>query len=86
MSTKKQPRRKRLHLYLLNDDAMPFEYVVNTLVTMCNHNTLQAEQCALTTHTTGQSHILSALGLEAVLIYDVLRKQGLNVKLVDKKL
>jgi|TARA_R110000851_G_scaffold170809_1_gene317179 ATP-dependent Clp protease adaptor protein ClpS len=87
MATKKKPRqrRKRLHLYLLNDDTNSVEYVVNILMYLCNHNTFQAEQCALITHTVGKCHIYSSLnGAEILVIYETLLKSGLNVELKDK--
>jgi len=93
MSTKKKqkkqrsPRRKRLHLYLINDDTNAVEYVVHLLMYLCSHNALQAEQCALLTHNTGKCHIYSSLnGMEVIAIYEALLKSGLNIELKDKKL
>jgi len=90
MSTKKKQkrqRRKRLHLYLLNDDTNSVDYVVNLLMYLCNHNAFQAEQCALITHSNGKCHIYSSLnGSEMMVIYGTFLKAGLNVELKDKKL
>jgi len=75
MSTKKkQKRRKRLHIYLLNDEQNSFEYVVKVLMSLCGHNYYQAEQCAMITHNTGKSHIYSGLGVHPILIYEALLK------------
>ena len=88
MATKKKAKRhkrKRLHLYLLNDDTNSVEYVVNLLMYLCGHNAFQAEQCALITHTVGRCHIYSSLnGMEIMVIYETLLKSGLNVELKDK--
>ena len=88
MATKKKAKRhkrKRLHLYLLNDDTNSVEYVVNLLMYLCSHNAFQAEQCALITHTVGRCHIYSSLnGMEIMVIYETLLKSGLNVELKDK--
>jgi len=87
MSTKKRSRRKRIHLYLLDDNTNSFEYVINVLVHVCNMNALQAEQCALLTHSTGKSHIYTSLnGVEALVTYETLLKSGLNIQLNTKKL
>jgi len=87
MSTKKkQKRRKRLHVYLLNDNQNSFEYVCKVLMSMCGHNAYQAEQCALLTHNIGKSHVYTGLGVEPILVYEVLLKHGLKVELNDKKL
>jgi len=85
MSTKKkQQRRKRLHIYLLNDDENSFEYVVKVLMALCGHNVFQAEQCALLTHNTGTSHVYTGLGVQPILLYEALLKHGLNVELKTK--
>jgi ATP-dependent Clp protease adaptor protein ClpS len=87
MSTKKkQKRRKRLHLYLLNDEENSFEYVIKVLMALCGHNYYQAEQCAMITHNNGKSHIYTGLGVQPILLYEALLKHGLNVELKNKKL
>jgi ATP-dependent Clp protease adaptor protein ClpS len=89
MSTKKKPRkprRKRLHIYLHDDNVNSFEYVVKVLMSICGHNMYQAEQCAMITHNTGESHIYSGLGNDPYIIFELLIKHGLTVQLKDKKL
>ena len=83
---KRKPRRRRLHIYLLNDEHNSFEYVIKVLMAVLGHNVYQAEQCAMITHEAGKCHVHSALGTEAYLIYEVLAKHGLTVKLTHKKL
>ncbi len=83
---KRRPRRRRLHIYLLNDEFNSFEYVIKVLMSVLGHNVYQAEQCAMITHEAGKCHIHSALGTDAYLIYEVLLKNGLTVKLTHKKL
>ena len=34
-------------LILFNDDVNTFDFVIETLIKVCEHDTLQAEQCAL---------------------------------------
>ena len=41
-------------IILYNDDVNTFDHVINTLVRVCNHEALQAEQCALLVHYKGQ--------------------------------
>ena len=43
--TKKLTEQLR-DLVLHNDDVNSFDFVIETLVDVCNHNPLQAEQCA----------------------------------------
>ncbi|MDP4187452.1 MAG: ATP-dependent Clp protease adaptor ClpS [Bacteroidota bacterium] len=44
-------------LVLHNDDIHTFEYVIHTLVRVCNHNLFQAEQCAYLVHFTGRCDV-----------------------------
>lgn len=41
-------------IILFNDDVNTFDHVIDTLVRVCNHDDLQAEQCALLVHYKGQ--------------------------------
>jgi ATP-dependent Clp protease adaptor protein ClpS len=45
------------HLILYNDDVNTFEFVIETLVKVCNHDVIQAEQCAYIVHYTGKCSI-----------------------------
>ena len=41
-------------IILYNDDVNTFDHVIETLVRVCNHDPLQAEQCAILVHYTGK--------------------------------
>jgi ATP-dependent Clp protease adaptor protein ClpS len=41
-------------LILYNDDVNTFDFVIQTLVDVCEHDILQAEQCAMITHFNGE--------------------------------
>lgn len=41
-------------IILYNDDVNTFDHVIDTLIDVCNHEPLQAEQCALLVHYTGK--------------------------------
>ncbi len=88
MSTKKlrKPRRKRLFIHLINDDVNDFDFVIKVLMTICAHNYYQAHQCALLVHNKGRCNIYSGLGIEVILVYQQLVKNGLTVELKNKKL
>jgi ATP-dependent Clp protease adaptor protein ClpS len=59
--TKKAPRpednRRREDnertLMLINDDINSFDHVIKSLVDVCGHDKIQAEQCAVLTHIKG---------------------------------
>lgn len=41
-------------LILFNDDVNTFDHVIETLVKICKHDSLQAEQCAMIVHYKGK--------------------------------
>ena len=41
-------------IVLHNDDVNTFDHVIDTLIRVCNHEELQAEQCALLVHYKGR--------------------------------
>lgn len=46
---------EQLHnLIVWNDDVNTFDWVIESLVNVCKHETLQAEQCALIIHHKGK--------------------------------
>ena len=41
-------------IILFNDDVNTFDHVINTLIRVCDHDSLQAEQCAMLVHYKGK--------------------------------
>ena len=41
-------------IVLYNDDVNTFDHVIETLIHVCNHTSIQAEQCALLVHYKGK--------------------------------
>jgi len=46
-------------LVLFNDDFNTFDFVIDTLIDVCGHDVLQAEQCALIVHYKGKCAVKS---------------------------
>lgn len=44
-------------LVLHNDDVNTFDFVIDSLIDVCRHNTEQAEQCAYITHHKGKCDV-----------------------------
>jgi ATP-dependent Clp protease adaptor protein ClpS len=44
-------------LILHNDDIHTFDYVIESLVDVCEHNTIQAEQCTFIIHYKGKCDV-----------------------------
>jgi len=73
-------KRKRVYLYLLNDDYNAMEYVIKCLMTtlpMCN--SLRAEQLAMIAHNNKECLIHSSLSPTIYVIYAQLQKLGIEV-------
>lgn len=47
------------NLVLYNDEHNTFDHVINMLVAVCNHDAMQAEQCALMVHFKGKCAVMS---------------------------
>ena len=42
------------HIILFNDDVNTFDFVIDSLIEVCDHTAEQAEQCALLVHYKGK--------------------------------
>jgi ATP-dependent Clp protease adaptor protein ClpS len=45
------------HLVVWNDDVNTFDWVIESLVDICEHDVLQAEQCAMIIHYKGKCSV-----------------------------
>lgn len=64
-------------LTLHNDDIHTFDYVIDTLVDVCDHDVLQAEQCAYIVHYKGRCDVKKGT---------ISNLQPIKTKLLDKGL
>jgi len=80
------PRRKRIYLYLLDDDYNTMEYVIKSLMIMLPMcNSIRAEQLATIAHNNGQCLIHTSLNSTIYIMYAQLQKLGLSVDIRYKK-
>lgn len=73
--------RDEVHsLILFNDEVNTFDHVIRSLVEVCGHDPVQAEQCALIVHLKGSCDI--KLGIREVLVAmsRSLNSKGLNTR------
>jgi ATP-dependent Clp protease adaptor protein ClpS len=45
------------HLIVWNDEVNTFEHVIHTLITVCQHTQIQAEQCTWIIHNNGKCSV-----------------------------
>ena len=68
-------------LILFNDDVNTFEFVIETLVDICEHEPCQAEQCALIAHYNGKCPVRSGSFSLLKPKYDEMTRRGLIVSI-----
>ena len=73
-------------LSLHNDDEHSFDYVVEALIEICQHNSVQAEQCACITHYKGKCEIKEGNLYNLSILRDQLEEKGLVVSLEINKM
>ncbi len=64
-------------LTLHNDDIHTFDYVIETLVDVCEHDVIQAEQCAYIVHYKGRCDVKKGSVSHLKPIKDKLTDKGL---------
>lgn len=71
-----------LHKVILhNDDVNTFDYVIECLIEICNHDYLQAEQLTLLVHYKGKATVKTGELEEMKLICTALCERGLSAEL-----
>ncbi len=71
------------NIILYNDDINTFDWVIDSLVDLCDHTLEQAEQCALLVHYKGKCQVKSGSYNELKPICEALLDRGLSAKLED---
>lgn len=68
-------------LILYNDDVNTFDYVIDSLVDVCEHTTEQAEQCAMIAHFKGKCSVLEGDFEKLKMARDEMIRRELSVKI-----
>jgi ATP-dependent Clp protease adaptor protein ClpS len=68
-------------IILFNDDVNSFDFVIESLVEVCDHDVAQAEQCALIAHFNGKCGIKSGTLKELTPMNNELNNRGLSTVL-----
>jgi len=68
-------------IVLYNDDVNTFDHVIETLVRVCNHEPLQAEQCAMLVHYKGKCDIKTGGYKELIPMCSALLDAGLSAEI-----
>jgi ATP-dependent Clp protease adaptor protein ClpS len=68
-------------LILYNDDENTFEYVIDALVNLCDHDSMQAEQCTFLVHYKGKCGIKRGPISKLRPLCEAMLERGLSVKI-----
>jgi len=68
-------------LVLHNDDFHSFDFVIETLIEVCEHEHLQAEQCAFIAHHNGKCPVKSGQISDLKPRFDEMTRRGLTVSI-----
>ncbi|MFH1296070.1 MAG: ATP-dependent Clp protease adaptor ClpS [Bacteroidota bacterium] len=68
-------------LILFNDNVNSFDFVIETLVDVCLHDPMQAEQCAWTAHYKGKCAVKEGIFPELKPMHDEMSHRGLTVSI-----
>jgi ATP-dependent Clp protease adaptor protein ClpS len=69
----------RRELILFNDEENTFDFVIQTLIDVCEHDQMQAEQCTLVAHYKGKCPVMSGIFSELKPKFDEMTRRGLTV-------
>lgn len=65
-------------IVLYNDDVNTFEFVTNTLIEVCKHEAIQAEQCTYLVHYVGKCSVKAGTFKQLRPICEALLDRGLS--------
>lgn len=69
------------NLVLYNDDVNTFEFVTDSLIKVCRHDSLQAEQCTYLVHFAGRCAVKTADYNKLKPMCEALLERGLTAKI-----
>jgi ATP-dependent Clp protease adaptor protein ClpS len=64
-------------LVLFNDNIHTFNFVIESLIEICQHSSVQAEQCAIIAHLKGRCEIKQGTHNDLVPMHAALSEKGL---------
>jgi len=69
---------KEQQIIIYNDDVNTFDWVIESLVSICRHDRIQAEQCSLIIHTVGRCSVKEGTFQKLRPMCEALLERGLS--------
>lgn len=70
-------------LMVFNDEVNSFDYVINTLIEVCEHTPEQAEQCTLLIHYKGKCSVKNGSWEELVPMRNEICRRGISAEVLN---
>jgi ATP-dependent Clp protease adaptor protein ClpS len=68
-------------LVLFNDDVNTFDFVIDSLISVCGHEPMQAEQCTLIVHYNGKCTVKNGPESKLEIMCTALLDRGLSAEI-----
>ena len=81
-SSEKEQKENLCEIVLYNDDVNSFDFVIETLIDVCNHEHLQAVQCTYIIHYNGKCGVKYGTYKKLEPICGELIRRGLTTKII----
>ena len=78
----KKQKVNQKSLVLFNDDFSSFDHVIDCLIAICEHDPIQAEQCALITHLNGRCVIKNGNTEDLLYLRNDLQHYNLDAEII----
>ena len=69
------------HLVVYNDDVNTFDFVIESLIKVCRHDRVQAEQCSILIHYTGKCAVKDGFFTELRPMCEALLDRGISASI-----
>ncbi|MFH1005861.1 MAG: ATP-dependent Clp protease adaptor ClpS [Bacteroidota bacterium] len=79
---KRKRKKNSYDLVLYNDDLNSFDFVIETLIDVCNHEHLQAIQCTYIIHFNGKCGVKCGTYEKLEPLFSELIRRGLTAKII----
>ena len=73
-----EKKSRKFQLIIYNDDVNTFDFVIETLISLCQHDAIQAAQCAELIHRTGKYAVKLGSYKKLVPICSAMLERGLS--------
>ncbi|WP_028666881.1 ATP-dependent Clp protease adaptor ClpS [Runella zeae] len=70
-------------LLVFNDDVNTFDWVIETLMDVCNHTPEQAEQCTIIIHYKGKCRVKNGSWEELVPMREEICRRGISAEIIS---